>query len=82
MKILNYDVKDKQSDYNRKSHLCLTGVLGCLYAVLQVQAKLTFFWIGSIDSCILIRYISMLKSATEQVSAFNIILLLKQAIVK
>ena len=29
MKILNYDVKDKQSDYSRKSHLCLTGVLGC-----------------------------------------------------
>ena len=29
---------------DRKSHLCLTGVLGCLYAVLQVQAKLTF-WI-------------------------------------
>ena len=43
MKILNYDVKDEQSDYKQKVPFMPDRCLRML--VFQVRAKLFFFWI-------------------------------------
>ena len=61
IKILNYDVEDKQSNYKEKVPFMPDRCFRMVVCRPSGSVKLIFFWIWPIDCYIMTRYICMLE---------------------